>query len=421
MNLSRSPHNVDGQSAVASSARVIYALVGLCWLAGVCLLDTAPAGATSSRIQAMGGRGGYFEDDFNVLRWYGSLPEYGNQAVLELGRTNFAANDSLGIDHINGQAGGAHISFDSAGKWGTAAVYFRDESAGGLTPGGAFTGLYAIGRGPVAVGLYYRGTSFERTAAPSDPVGMSTSEYLNTWGLGIRIDIAAGVYCDVAGEIMNADFQATETGDSAPLVENDGSDSWGARTRFFIRLSEKVACVPLFDYAKEVRSTFSPLLLDAADVDARLTRVGLGFNFLPDGDNLLVFDGEYRNGRRHLAGAGSAAARYADSCRKFTSLHARVGVESRLLAWLTLRAGVEYRRTDADQRLQPAPPGGDDQISHEVHVDVPLNLGLGLHFGNFDADLVLNDRAPFSFGYLLTGTEQKETTTFTAITLKYSW
>ena len=68
-----------------------------------------------------------------------------------------------------------------------------------------------------------------------------------------------------------------------------------------------------------------------------------------------------------------------------------MGVESRLLAWLTLRAGVEYRRSDTDQRLQPAPPGGDDQISHEVHVDVPLNLGLGLHFGKFDADLVINE------------------------------
>ena len=48
-------------------------------------------------------------------------------------------------------------------------------------------------------------------------------------------------------------------------------------------------------------------------------------------------------------------------------------------------------------------------------------LGLGLHFGNFDADLVINDRALFDPN---TGAARRDTgegDTFTALTLRYGF
>jgi len=50
-----------------------------------------------------------------------------------------------------------------------------------------------------------------------------------------------------------------------------------------------------------------------------------------------------------------------------------------------------------------------------------LNLGLGLHFGAFDADFVFNDDAPFSLGQLLLGAGYQRTSNFTSITLRYAF
>ncbi len=75
-------------------------------LVGLFLLPAADTLATSSRIRSLGGSSGYFEDDHNVLRWFGSLPEYGNLAVVELGTFDLDADDDDDdwSARVNGQA-----------------------------------------------------------------------------------------------------------------------------------------------------------------------------------------------------------------------------------------------------------------------------------------------------------------------------
>ena len=79
-------------------------------LVSFALICATEAVATSSRIRSLGGSGGYFEDDNNVLRWYGSLPEYGNLAVVELGTFDLDADNYEPWDGlVSGQGGGFHV------------------------------------------------------------------------------------------------------------------------------------------------------------------------------------------------------------------------------------------------------------------------------------------------------------------------
>ena len=395
-------------------------------LVGFALFYATEAVATSSRIRSLGGGGGYFEDDNNVLRWYGSLPEYGNLAVVELGTFDLDADDDDAWDErVSGQGGGFHVNFDQAGKWGTAAIYTQEDSPGwpnGGTPGGHFSALYGRRFGAFTPGLYFRGTSFTQTDATDDSPLLGLSEYLHDFGLGLRVDAAENVYFDLAGEIMNSQFDYIATGDA--INDDDYTNTWdsyGLRARLFWRLSEKVAWVPLFDYYKDDRETFSVLMRDVAKLDAHLLRAGFGFNVFPDSDNMVLFSAEYRSGKENLDGVWSPAARYHTSRNEFFSLSTRFAVESRVVSWLTLRAGVAYHRIDDEYyRIRYVSNDDDEYVAQRsVRVEVPLSLGLGMAFGHFGADLVINGNTPFSLGYLFTGAAGSEIATFSSITLSY--
>jgi hypothetical protein len=191
----------------------------------------------------------------------------------------------------------------------------------------------------------------------------------------------------------------------------------------FYGVSDKVVITPMFEYVRDVRVTFSETLDDAADLDAHVTRLGIGASVFPDIDNLVLVTFEYRRGEEDLLGRGALFADYRQQEGEWYSLHGRVGVESRILAWLTLRLGVEYRRNDEESLLLRPVEGAPDvwNARHDVYVETPLNIGLGMHFGAFTADFVVNDGAPFGLGYAFTGAGRSDSVTFTSITLSYGW
>ena len=82
--------------------------------------------ATTGRIQALGGNGTFFEDEANVLRWYGSLGDYPDLAVLESGGFNLDSGyHNQDMELLSGPGGGVHHSLGEEGRWGTAALYFH--------------------------------------------------------------------------------------------------------------------------------------------------------------------------------------------------------------------------------------------------------------------------------------------------------
>jgi hypothetical protein len=96
-------------------------------------------------------------------------------------------------------------------------------------------------------------------------------------------------------------------------------------------------------------------------------------------------------------------------------------VESRVLPWLTLRAAASYRRT-VDEQLYTYTWSSDFEersYTYDLGVETPVVLGLGAHFGSFDADLVINDRALFDPNTGAARRDAGEGDTYTSLTLRY--
>ncbi len=376
--------------------------------------------ATSTRIQSLGGDGDYFEDDFNVLRWCGSLPGYGDLAVLELGNIFLNSTAQSEVFH---QGAGIHAHLDRAQRWGTTALYVSDVADPYQLPA-TISLMWSHYLGPVQAGISYQWARVDDTSDPTE--GAITRQETNaTLGLGLRFDLADRAYLDLAGDwIGTARAYERRLGpDAFPYVEQEGMwQSYAFRGRAFWGVTETVALVPLVDHWHHehldlsVRESAVP-----TELDARQTRLGLGCNVFPDSDNMLVMSYEYRFG----AGTRAALPNSNDLTRSESEAHShhlRLGIESRLTSWLTLRGGAQQVLPEVEVTAFAAGDAEAGEIvgrSEEPQLD--LNLGLGLHFGAFDADFVFNEDAPFALGQILIGTGDQRDSNFTSITLRYGF
>ncbi|MFO7652780.1 MAG: hypothetical protein R6X25_03055 [Candidatus Krumholzibacteriia bacterium] len=392
-------------------------------LAGAVLLPAADVLASSSRVRSLGGDSGYFEDDSNVLRWYGSVVDYPDLVVAELGRFDLDAATAVPwSDRVYGQGGGLHLSFDAARRWGVGAAYVEGDQPDDI-PGGAATLMWGRSFGRHAVALAFQGTSYNRSTAGDGTQLFGRAEYHHVWGAGLRSDLGESAYLDLAADVRNTQFDYVDPFRGLRYGPVEITKGWSARARLFWRPNPRVVLVPLIGHLADIRPTYSDVLEDAADLDARITRVGFGVNLLPDADNLVLFSFEYAEGEETLRGQASPFARYARETRDWFTLHGRIGAESRVLAWLTVRLGIEYLRIEDEVLLLLPAVNGDDLwfARRDIFLETPVNLGLGLHFGSFTADLVVNEESPFNLGYALTGAGRDDSTTFTSITLSYGF
>jgi hypothetical protein len=380
----------------------------------------SPAFATTSRLRSLGGQADYLEDDANVLRWYGSLVDYPQRAVLELGSWSHDAGGSL-PGRVTNQGGGLHAQFDPDQTWGVGAVYFGEDLP--APDGGGWINLLAARRfGKVAVGGSFRASSFS-DAASNHVSGWldGSSNFVHDFGLGIRWDLSDGLYLDLAG---NRKHVSIDYYDSEHFIAYDGAhgwDSFGLRGRLFHGLTDQVAAVYRLDWVRDVRLLVDPDLADLAKQDADNLAAGVGLNYLPDPDNLLVLSVDYRRLEDIRRARNPFYAAFERSVRDWWRLDVRCGLESRLLPWLTLRAAASYRRTvdEATLTYRWSEDFLEWEYDYRITVETPVVLGLGLHFGPFDADLVFNDTTPFGLGYLLTGGQDGQDTGFSSITLGY--
>jgi len=401
-------------------SRLLPGLLAL--VLGTATLIATPCDATTSRIRNLGGEGDYFEDDANVLRWFGSLADYPDLAVLELGEMQLGDASDVAGDRIRNRGGAMHLQLTDPVNVGTFAMYFQTDLPE-PEPGGSFSALYSHTLLGLQLGAYFRGTSYGTAANNPTTEGLQgDARYFHNYGLGLRADLSDRLYVDLAGELIHTQL---EYHDAARGIADDDSrlDSGAARARAFWAVTDDVALVPVFDYLSELRATYLDILDDTTGLDAWQISTGLGANALLDPDNLLIVSVEYRKRHEDYAARHPWLSDYDFRWREFWTIRARVGIESRLLPWLTLRASTAYRRlTDEQYTWQDLEDGSRIfEYGWDVNVTVPISLGVGMHFGAFDADLVFNDEAPFSFGYLLTGADDGNTANFTSITLSYGF
>ena len=116
--------------------------------------------------------------------------------------------------------------------------------------------------------------------------------------------------------------------------------------------------VPHVSYEHDVRPTVSDALGGVADLSGWNLLAGLGVNALLDPDNLVVVSLDYLSLQRDWAARYPEHATFDTGWRDIWQVAVRVGVESRVQPWLTLRAGAVYRRlTDEWYLTETLAPG----------------------------------------------------------------
>jgi hypothetical protein len=388
------------------------------------LLAAADAHATLTRTGALGGGADYLEDDAAAMVWYAALLDYPDQAVLALGDYDHDADGSWNRRTLGG-GGALHAALGPGGDWATLGVYAQEDLPEG-EPGGGIDLLAARRFGRLGLALRGGFTSYSRGANSTETDGSGESLYYHSYGVGARWDMSDDVYADLAGEIVNVQGDAAEE-DLWRLPTQQTWSTWGLRTRWFVAAGENLAIVPLLDYRRDDRQAYDPTVAAPADRHAWRTTAGVGFDLLPDGDNLVVVSAEYRQGRqRHDRLPGSSTMwEYDAADLRYKEIHVRVGLESRVLAWLTLRGGLAYQRLQRELRAERGDtlPDQPDRWYEDKDIDVlvPVTLGLGLHLGAIHADVLLNGRHPATWGTFPFGPTSAEEGTFTSVTVGYDF
>ena len=333
-----------------------------------------PAEATISRVGSLGGGGDFFEDDSNVLRWYGSLTDYPNEAVLESG--NFTLEKGYwhsATERNSGPGFGTHFSLGQNGRFGTAAFFYHGQDEDRTTAlqkdhlRNNLSFLYAQDFGSVSAAITYRHGSL--TTDEHD----STRELsIDTFGTGVRLDLSPSAYLDVAGEIRRVHEVRNWDPD---FQENDDDGLYALRARAFTALSPRLALVPLAEYIHEDRQSDGfPV---ARTVNYRLKRAGLGLNFYPDTDHLLLLSAEYSNHQ---------------DTEDWSVFILQGGFEARMFSWLTTRGSIGWVNYQLDTEINPGAIADDDNDPEEPLLRV--NLGASIHLGPADLDIAFWEKAP---------------------------
>jgi len=395
------------------------------------LLLVWPVGslATSTRINSLGGSGGFFEDNHNVLRWFGSLGDYPDLVIIETGHFDLTNgyDDDWGKS-VSGPGGGVHARFDKAGRWGTGGLYFHgnadDSDPGSLHRsylGGSVTALYSRDVAGVSGALMFRHTAdtgFKSDFVIPGPIETGYERSRDDIGLGARFDLSDRAYLDLAGDIRHIADRAYGS-DPAHLYWDTGDlDSWknfGLRARAFIGLNDRLALAPLAEIISEDFTGTSyagaGLLRETSDNTGRLVRIGAGLNFFVNADNFLLFSTEYLDGKvdhtiRDLDGAVDYFWQ-----EDYSVLLMRLAFETRLAHWITVRASSGYEHVD-NRGDMTNPPSGEH---------IPLGLGVGLHLDNLALDLALTDREPQGLSRYSATLPVVESATWLSITLSYGF
>jgi len=397
-------------------ARPLSAKLGLaslaCALACLCCGGDAVGG--SSRQAALAGAGDFFEDSHDIRRWYGTLPAYAGLLQIDLGRV---IDDRGDPGDLTGQELGMYLDL-AGGRFGTAGLLLAADD-GRRPAGGATTLFWSRSGRRVNLGLMAGFRDAESASGSSaSAVHDLRSEHDLNLGVGLRLDVDARTYLDLALETTGADRSLVENG--RILVDRqEDFGTWSCRLRLFRSLLPDLALVGAWEYRRLDQIWLDETRPLPADLEEDVHRVGLAFNYFPDADTMVLLGAEYEDIDGLLspleAGWGTA-----DPWRH-RGFSLFVGLETRTRSWLTLRGGVRSRLSKIENTPALAEDFDPDVDGHveETARRLELDLGLALHLGDFDLDLVLNEEPLYRLGHFLTGGDGDDTANFSEISLTY--
>lgn len=370
--------------------------------AAVVLLAVAAVSAhagTARRI-ALGGDVGYEPDADEARRWYASLVDHPDRLFFEFGELLAGGGGRVPDPGMIGHGGGVQARLSADPRWGTASVTFEDGQEHGSNDG-AFGLGWARRFGGVDVGVGGRFTTFGESSTGTQAGDRVDAQYFHQYGFGLRGAPRPDLTVELAGEIINS---MAESHDAVHHLNATSTwSSFGLRSRCSLAVTPELRLVPQVDHFRDSRSAFDDQLAGPADLDARLTRVGLAVLSQPDPRTLVIIAAEYRTGRddRRARTAESTDFAWTSKERSFYHLRGRGAVEAALRPWLTLRAAVTYVRADDKEWLNLSTAETVAEARLETTVATPLSLGLGVQWAGWTLDLAWNDSAPLNDG--LTG------------------
>ncbi len=376
----------NGGIFLNSSTQEIHKVATFSALAILVLLCMVqPSFATISRVNSFGGSGDYFEDDSNVLRWYGSLVDYPDQVIVESGDFTILDGYWRSVHEKQGGMGiGAHMALGREGQFGTAAFFFHDQDEDRISTlqednlRNNFSFLYSLDLGPLTAGVTYRHGSLKTEVYDS-----TTDLSIDTFGTGLRMDLGESAYLDLAGEVCSI----KEIRNWDPDPQEDNADGlYALRGRAFVALGPRMALVPLVEIIHEDRrGGYHTKFIS----NNRLQRFGLGLNYFPDTDHLLFFNAEYSDysEANHFSSVSVT--------HDWSTMILNMGFESRMLSWLTTRGSVGYVDYNRVTTIDPlsTPP---DEIGFEGPI-LRVNLGAGIHLGPADLDFSFWEKVPHGY------------------------
>ena len=389
---------------------------------------TVPAHAGSTRLAALGGSGDYLRDDRSALRWYASAPDYPDLAVMELGRLDLDSGEEPWQDRVDGLAAGFHVQ--PGERWGTFIGYFHslaEQSAASqvdaVYPGGSVNLGWGKRWGRYGAGLGFRGTSYADVQQTTGEPLTGREEYRHDYGLGLSADLGRGVGLEFAGELRQVISYIVDPDRDLNVTDSSSLDSYGLRLRALIPAGERSEIVPLLDISRALHGVYSQEMNDHADLDGWLLRAGGGLRTAPRPDAVFVVSAEYRNGRYDLNGTGANDAVWSVTRYDWWSIQLRMGLETRVLPWLTVRASLQYHRVDESEAKIGVP--GQNPFEYEaaarVQVKAPLGLGVAVHAGDLRIDLSYNDHAPLSMGRVPNAETPREEARYLSLGLVYGF
>lgn len=398
----------------------------LAWL--LACACAVPAQGGSTRLAALGGNADYVLDERAALRWYASGPEYAGRAVLELGRLDLDDGDEAWSDRISGTAAGFHVA---PGKgWGTFLAYFHsraEQSAPSQVdadyPGGSVNLGWGKQWGRWGVGAGFRGTSYADVHESAGQPPSGREEYRHDYGLGVVADVGRGVDVEIAGELREVISYAYDPTRGLNGTNADNLNSYGVRLRARIPAGETTEIVPLVDYSRARHPVYSDEMNDRANLDGWLLRAGAGLRTVPRPDALFIFSGEFRDGRYDLDGVGADDAVWSATRYDWWSILLRLGLESRVLPWLTVRASLQYHRVEESEAKLGTEGQApyDYEVAARVHVKAPLGVGLAVHAAGLRIDLSYNDHAPLSLGHVPNAATPREEARYLSLGMVYGF
>ena len=393
------------------TAPLLLTIMLLCLFAGI-------ARGSASRIAALGDTGDFLEDASNVLRWYGTLPAYSNTLVAELGRREEAAD--TGAPRL-GRGLGLFFDLGEAARLGTAGAFLSGED--GLDPAGGSISLFWGKSGQTHdLGFMIRMRDDEEAlGATSLGYDFLRSEHDLTLGAGLRIDMNPRTYCDIAVDLTGTDRTLVENG-WILMDQQERYATWGTRMRVFRSLGPDLALTGNWAYDHRNHGWLGGEPPLPASMEQNATRFGTGLTYFPDPDSMFLLGFEYTDLKGMLEptyGVWASPSVEWD----YRAFDVFMALEKRILPWLTLRTGVRSSLSEKENYPPPQTTGAHYWAQTGIRGDVDrtfdLYLGLALHIGDFDIDLVVNEDPLFHLGNTLTGGEGSSEANISSISITY--